>query len=83
MELEKIIETFDYQIKRDIKNGLKKEDSLSYWNKLLFLKTKDYTIREWKEIRDEDYYKQKTKWNGVDSVIYTLTKIKQHENKKR
>ena len=56
-EIDRSIKQFDKQIKKEYKSaGGDKKKCPSYWHKLLFLKTLDLNISDWRKIRSGDYW---------------------------
>jgi hypothetical protein len=60
-----IIRQFNMQMKRN------KSDLINYYNKQLFLLTKDLTPKDWRKIRDEDY------WEKMDGFSNTIIRLKE------
>ena len=51
-----ILEQYNKQIKKEINIYKKKELCLSYWNKLLFIESKNLDINDWRKIRKDKYW---------------------------
>jgi len=75
-KIDRVLETFDSQIKREYAiNDRVKERCISYWNKILFLKSLELTPDDWRFIRNDEYWEEKKKLTGIQSVRYTIDKI--------
>ena len=75
-EIDRVLKIFDSQIKREyaINDGVK-EKCISYWNKILFLKSLELTPDDWRLIRNSEYWEEKKKTTGIQSVMHTINKI--------
>ena len=63
-ELNKIIKTFDKQIKEEYKSAKgNKYKCASYWKKTIFNESKDFSISDWLEVRKGGY------WEKRDSLV--------------
>lgn len=80
----KILKTFDEQIKREYKinNGVK-ERCVSYWNKILFIDSLYLTPYDWRIIRDRQYWEEKKRLTQIESVKYTIDRIKEYQQKNK
>jgi hypothetical protein len=98
--MEKVIEQFDRQIKKEFQEKLiyaiseqnlnlkeiikwkKDKKNLikceSYLSKEIFLKSLNFTIKDWKEIRKGNYYDELLLEKGIAKKIYILDKINQY-----
>jgi hypothetical protein len=52
----------------------------SYLAKQIFLKSIDFTIDDWKEIRKGDYYNEISLESGLNKKLYKLAKIEEYLN---
>jgi len=78
---ERVIKIFDQQIKREYKlNNGKKENCISYWNKILFLKSLELDLEDWRNIRGFEYWEEKKRLNGIESIKYTIGKIDKYKS---
>lgn len=65
--------------KKDI-NNLKLCES--YLAKHIFLKSINFTVEDWKEIRKENYYYELFLEQGINKKLYKLAKIEEYLNSK-
>ena len=62
-------------------NNLKKCES--YLSKQIFLKSLNFTIQDWKEIRRGDYYDELLNEKGITKKLYILDKINNYITKQK
>lgn len=78
---EKIIERFDEQIKKEYKAAKGDKDRCpSYWQKLIFIKSKSFSIADWREVRGGDYWIIRDSKTEIDRDKFILSRIKEYLN---
>ncbi len=57
-DINKLSNIFDIQIKKEYRKAFgDKYKCPSYWKKIKFIESIDFTLKDWKQIRNEDYWK--------------------------
>ena len=81
-EFIKRLKIFDLQIKKEYEEaeGVK-EKCISYWGKILFIKTKDFTIDDWRKIRDDEYYDKIKDLTDIERSIFILKNVEDYIKK--
>jgi len=75
-EIDRSIKIFDKQIKKEYKSaGKDKEKCPSYWHKLLFLKTLDLNINDWRKIRSGDYWLIRDSLRGIEQSKFIYERV--------
>jgi len=73
---DKVIIKFDEQIKKEYKSaGGDKEKCQSYWHKLLFLKTMNLDLNDWRKIRAGDYWSKRDSLRGIEQSRFIYNRI--------
>ena len=85
-EIDRIIKRFDKQIVREYEEyGKDDKKCPSYWHKLLFINTLDFTINDWKKLRNNDYWEDNDNLKGIEQSAFILKRVrryrKQYKNK--
>jgi hypothetical protein len=85
-EIDRIIKRFDKQIEREYEECDENEKKCpSYWHKLLFINTLDFTINDWNKLRDKDYWETNDNLKGIEQSVFILKRVrryrKQYKNK--
>ena len=74
--MEKQIEIFDRQIKREIREANELELCPSYWNKKLFIESIGLSSSDWREIRSGDFWdRYNRKGTPIERIVFTLSRI--------
>lgn len=55
----------------------------SHISKQIFLKSINFTAKDWKKLRDESYYNELFLETGINKKLYKLAKIEQYINNTR
>lgn len=75
-EIDRIIKQFDKQIKKEYKYaGGDKEKCPSYWHKLLFLKTINLDLNDWRKIREGDYWEIRDSLQGIKQSKFIYNRV--------
>jgi len=75
-KIDVIIKQLDRQIKKEYKSaGGNKENCPSYWHKLLFLKTLDLNINDWRKIRSGDYWLIRDSKKGIERSKFIYERV--------
>lgn len=79
MTIEEVNVRFDRQIKYELQSKWKIEKCPSYWNKKLFSLTATLTIDDWKIIRTEDFWREKSKAESeIESIKISIRRIEDY-----
>ena len=73
---EKIISTFNKQIKSELKEYGQLKECPSYWHKKAFLISEGLDIDDWSKIQTEEYFNKKMnlKWD-IKKIQFTIKSI--------
>ena len=75
-QIDKAIIQFDKQIKKEYKNaGGDKQKCPSYWHKLLFLKTMNLDLNDWRKIRVGDYWSIRDSLQGIEQSKFIYNRV--------
>jgi len=80
MNYNKVLATFDKQIKREYPEaGGDKNKCISYWQKLLFIESNKLSIDDWRNIRVGDYWEIRDSKSGIDRYKFILNRIENYK----
>jgi len=75
-KVDELIIKFDRQINQERKSlNLNKEECPSYWHKLVFLKTLNLDLDDWRNIRKNDYYIVRDSLKGIEKTKFILYRV--------
>ena len=81
-EIDKLIRKFDKQIKNEyLEYSGDKDKCPSYWHKLLFINTLDFTIDDWKKLRTKEYYYIRDRLEGIEQNKFILQRVRMYRRK--
>jgi len=75
-KVDELVKQFDNQIKKEYKTARgNKHNCPSYWHKLIFLKSINLSINDWREIRTGDYYLVRDSLSGIEQSKFIHGRI--------
>lgn len=74
-KIDSIIKQFDKQIKKEYEAAGDKEECPSYWHKLLFLKTMNLDLNDWRKIRVSDYWSIRDSLEGIEQSKFIYKRV--------
>ena len=78
-----IIKQFDKQIKQERKIFKNLDKCISYWSKLIYLESANFTLSDWKMVRSGDYYTKRDllRNNPIEQKKLLIDRIKKYKKK--
>ena len=78
----RMLDIFDKQIKIEYRiNYGDIQACESYWAKRLFVASKDLSVDDWRELRDEEYWEGHDCRKGILKKMFILDKVNQYNKK--